>query len=123
MEDGMPPLVKNLLVALGILAVAVIGILTSFSIVEWSAAQTTLVTAEAGAIIGLLSALLAHFWPATSKEPVALAATCTAAVSATLALAGRRLRLVAPHGRANQRPREPGERGLRHWRPSSRGAS
>jgi hypothetical protein len=82
----MPALVKNLLVALGVLAVAVIGILTSFSIVEWSAAQTALVTAEAGAIIGLLSAELAHFWPGTPKEPVALAATLTAAVSATLAL-------------------------------------
>ena len=82
----MPILVKNLLVALGVLAVAAIAILTSFSIVDWSAAQTALVTAESGAIIGLLSALLAHFWPATSKEPVALAATFTAAVSATLAL-------------------------------------
>ncbi len=82
----MPALIKNLLVALGALAVAVIGVLTSFSLVEWSAAQTTLVTAEAGAIIGLVSALLAHFWPSTSKEPVALAATFTAAVSATLAL-------------------------------------
>jgi hypothetical protein len=82
----MPTLVKNLLVALGVLAVAVIGVLTSFGIVDWSAAQTALVTAEAGAIIGLLGALLAHFWPDTSKEPVALAATFTAAVSATLAL-------------------------------------
>ena len=57
----MPALIKNFFVALGALAVAVIGVLTSFSLVEWSAAQTTLVTAEAGAIIGLVSASLAHF--------------------------------------------------------------
>jgi nitrate/nitrite transporter NarK len=54
--------------------------------VDWSAAQTALATAEAGAVAGLVAALVAHFKPGTAKEPVALAATFTATVSATLAL-------------------------------------
>ena len=72
--------------ALGPLAVAVIAVLTVFEIVDWSASQTALVTAEAGAIIGFVSALVAHLWPGTKQEPVALAATFTAAISATTAL-------------------------------------
>jgi putative flippase GtrA len=77
---------KAVLGALGPLAVAVIALLTAFGIVDWSAAQTALVTAEAGALIGFVTALVAHFWPQTKQEPVALAATFTAAVSATTAL-------------------------------------
>lgn len=82
----MPSCVKTLLATLGGLAVAVITVLTTFSIVSWSAAQTALVTAEAGAIIGLATALVAHFWPGTQQEPVAVAATFTATISATMAL-------------------------------------
>lgn len=82
----MPFKVKAQLVALGPLAAAIIAILTTFDVVDWSAAQTTLVTTEAGAVIGLISALVAHLWQATEKEPVAVAATFTAAVAATLAL-------------------------------------
>ena len=82
----MPYHVKALLVALGPLAAATIALLAAFSIVTWSASQTTLVATEAGTIIGLASALVAHFWPGTKKEPVALAATITAVIAATIAL-------------------------------------
>ena len=71
---------------LGTLAVALITIVTVFKVVDWSAAQTALVTAEAAAVAGFLTALVAHLMPGMSKEPVALAATLTATVSATLAL-------------------------------------
>jgi len=77
---------KAVLAAVGALAGAVIMILTSFGMVGWSAPQTALVTAESVALIGLMSAVVAHLWPDTKKEPVALAATFTAAVSATIAL-------------------------------------
>lgn len=72
--------------ALGTLTVALITIITVFKAVRWSAAQTALVTAEAAAVVGLLTALAAHLMPGTSEEPVAVAATFTATVSATLAL-------------------------------------
>ena len=71
---------------LGTLAVALVTIVTVFKVVDWSAAQTALVTAEAAAVAGLVTALVAHLRLSTSKEPVALAATSTATVSATLAL-------------------------------------
>jgi hypothetical protein len=60
--------------------------LTAFQIVSWTDFQTALVTAEAAAVIGLVGAIVGHFWPESSKEPVALAATFTASVAATLAL-------------------------------------
>jgi hypothetical protein len=77
---------KAVLGALGTLALAVITIITVFKVVHWSAAQTALVTAETAAVGGLFTAVVAHLMPDTSKEPVAIAATFTAAVSATLAL-------------------------------------
>ena len=72
--------------ALGTLAVALLTIVTVFRAVTWSAAQTALVTAEAAAVAGFVTALVAHLIRGTSREPVALAATFTATVSATLAL-------------------------------------
>ena len=72
--------------ALGILAGAVITLVTVFGIVHWSAAQTALVTAEVVAVSGLLTAVLRHVKSDTPKEHVAIAATFTALVSATLAL-------------------------------------
>ncbi|MGZ4232540.1 MAG: hypothetical protein ACXVUE_05160 [Solirubrobacteraceae bacterium] len=72
--------------SLGTLAVAIVTIVTVFNVVHWSAAQTALVTAEAAAVGAFITALAAHLKPNTAKEPVALAATLTAAVSATLAL-------------------------------------
>jgi hypothetical protein len=77
---------KAVVAAVGTLAVALITILTVFKVVDWSAAQTALVTAETAAVIGFVTAAVAHLTPGTSKEPVALAATFTATVSATLAL-------------------------------------
>lgn len=77
---------KAIFVALGTLATAVIVFLTTFGIVDWSAAQTALVTAEAAAIIGFFGALVAHRRSGTQQEWVALGATLTVAVTATLAL-------------------------------------
>jgi hypothetical protein len=68
------------------LATAVIAVLTVFRTVVWTPAQTTLVTTEAGAALGFLWAVLAHIWPGTQKQPVALAATFTALCAATVAL-------------------------------------
>lgn len=70
----------------GALVLASITIVTVFKVVEWSAAQTALVTFEGAAVAGFFTALVAHLRVGTSKEPVALAATFTAMVSATLAL-------------------------------------
>ena len=80
---------QAVLVAVGTpggLAAAVIVWMTAFQIVSWTDFQTALVTAEAAAVIGLFGALVGHFWPESSKEPVALAATFTATLAATLAL-------------------------------------
>jgi hypothetical protein len=82
----MPSFLKNLLGTLGGLAAVVPTFLAAFDIVDWSEEQTLLVIAEAGAVIGLLSALVAHFWPDTKEEPVAIAAAVTAFATATVAL-------------------------------------
>ena len=70
----------------GALSVATITLLTAFTMVEWTAAQTALVTAEVAAVGALITAALAHVKAGTATEHVALAATFTASVSATLAL-------------------------------------
>ena len=80
------PKPKALVAGLGTLAIASVTIMTVFKVVDWSAAQTALVTAEAAAVGGLGAALVAHLMPGTAKEPVAVAAAFTATVSATLAL-------------------------------------
>jgi hypothetical protein len=77
---------KPVIAALGAFAASVIVFLTAFTVVAWTPAQTALVTAETGALLGFLAAVLAHLKPATAKEHVALAGTLTAVVSATLAL-------------------------------------
>jgi hypothetical protein len=82
----LPDGVKSLLAALGGLAVAVITLLATFGVVNWSSAQTGLATAEAVAVVGFLSACVANFWHGTQKEPVAVGGTFTALVAATLAL-------------------------------------
>ena len=83
-----PPLVdpRAVIATSGTLVVATITLLTVFEAVAWSAPQTALVVAEAAAVTGLVAAIVAHMTPATKKEPVALAATFTATISATLAL-------------------------------------
>ena len=77
---------KPVVAALGALVAAVVVVLTAFTLVDWSAAQTAFVTAEAGAFLGFVAALFAHRKPGTAKEPVAIAGTLTALVSSTLAL-------------------------------------
>ncbi len=78
--------VNGALLALVPLAAAGITLVTTFGWVHWSAAQTALVGTEAGAAIGLISATVAHFYPDTPKEHVAVAATLVAWISASLAL-------------------------------------
>ena len=68
------------------LAVALITVVTVFNVVNWSASQTALVTAEATVVVAFLAAVVADLRPGTPREPVALAATFTALFSATLAL-------------------------------------
>ena len=82
----VPPKIAALLAGLTALTGAVIGLMTSFNAVHWTSAQTTLVATEVAAFWALASALTAHLWPQTKKEPVAVAGTVTAFVSATLAL-------------------------------------
>ena len=82
----MPPNLKAVFAALAAVATAVISVLTVFEVVDWSAAQTALVTTEAGALLGLTAAVTAHLLPGTKQEPVALAAAITAFLSATIAL-------------------------------------
>lgn len=77
---------RAVLAALGVLAATATVFLTTFTVVDWSAAQTAFVTAEASAVLGFVAAVAAHFKRATAKEHVALAGTFTAVVSATLAL-------------------------------------
>ena len=77
---------KPVVAALGALTAAAIVVLTTFALVDWSPSQTAFVTAETGAFLGFVAAGLAHLKPGTAKEPVALAGTLTALVSATLAL-------------------------------------
>lgn len=80
---------QAVLVAVGApggLAAAVIVWMTAFQIVSWTDFQTALVTAEVAAIIGFFGALVGNYWQESSKEPVALAATFTATLAATLAL-------------------------------------
>jgi hypothetical protein len=74
------------LAALGGVAVAVITLLAAFGVVKWSSTRTGLATAEAAAAIGFLTACVAHLWPGTQPEPVAVGGTLTALVAATLAL-------------------------------------
>lgn len=81
----VPPKIAALLAGLTALTGAVIGLLTSFNAVHWTSAQTTLVATEVAAFWALASAVTAHLWPQTKKQPVAVAGTVTAFVSATLA--------------------------------------
>lgn len=68
------------------LAAAVIAVLTTLNIVHWSSSQTTLVGTATAAAIAFVAAAYKHFQRGTPKQPVALAATFTAMVSAILAL-------------------------------------
>jgi hypothetical protein len=85
-QPPVPPKIAALLAGLTALTGAVIGLMTSFNAVHWTSAQTTLVATEVAAFWALASAVTAHLWPQTKKQPVAVAGTVTAFVSATLAL-------------------------------------
>lgn len=77
---------KAVLAALASLTAAVIGILTSFSAVHWSTAETALVVAESAAFWAFVSAVVAHLSPVSNQQPVALAGTFTAVTTATVAV-------------------------------------
>ena len=85
-QPPVPPKIAALLAGLTALTGAVIGLMTSFNAVHWTSAQTTLVATEVAAFWVLAGAVTAHLWPQTKKQPVAVAGTVTAFVSATLAL-------------------------------------
>ena len=85
-KEDVPGWIKALLAALATLTAAVIGILTSFDAVHWSAAQIALVVAESAAFWAFASALVANSLAKTQKQPVALAGTVTALVTATVAV-------------------------------------
>jgi hypothetical protein len=52
----------------------------------WSDGEWIAVGATAGALVGLVTAVIAHLRPATTKEPVAVGASVTALATATAAL-------------------------------------
>jgi hypothetical protein len=80
------PYIKSIVGGFLALAAAVITVLTTLNIVHWSSAQTTLVSTAAAAAITFLGAVVAHLWPGTKQETVALAATFTALVAAILSV-------------------------------------
>ena len=85
-QPPVPPKIAALLAGLTALTGTVIGLMTSFNAVHWTSAQTTLVAAEVAAFWVLAGAVTAHLWPQTKKQPVAVAGTVTAFVSATLSV-------------------------------------
>jgi hypothetical protein len=85
-QPPVPPKIAALLAGLTALTGAVIGLMTSFNAVHWTSAETTLVATEVAAFWALAAAVTAHLWPQTKKQPVAVAGTVTAFVSATLSL-------------------------------------
>jgi hypothetical protein len=86
LNQWLPAHAKNVIAAVGALAAAVISLLTSLNAVHWVAAQTSLVSTESAAVLAFISAVLAHVWPDTKQQPVAVAASLTALVTATVAL-------------------------------------
>jgi len=85
-QPPVPPKIAAVLAGLTALTGAVIGLMTSFNAVHWTPAQTTLVATEVATFWALASAVTADLWPQTKKQPVAVAGTVTAFVSATLSL-------------------------------------
>lgn len=82
----LPARVGALLAALTGLTGGVAGMVTSFEMVHWTPAQTTLAATEIAAFWTFAGALAAHLWPQTKKQPIALAGTVTALISTTLSL-------------------------------------
>jgi len=82
----LPPNTAGVLAALTALTGAAVGLLTSFQVVHWTPAQTTLAAAEVAAFWAFAGAIVAHLWPGTKQRPVAVAGTITALVSATVSV-------------------------------------
>lgn len=82
----LPTKIGASLAGLAVLTGAIVGIVTSFEVVHWTPAQTTLVGTEVAAFWAFAGALAAHLWPETKKQPVAVAGTVTSLVAATLSL-------------------------------------
>ncbi|MGV9712777.1 hypothetical protein ACWDTI_19195 [Gordonia sp. NPDC003424] len=82
----LPMRVQAVLGALTVLSTAVFGLLTAFEIGHWTAAQITLVGTALAAFWAFVTAVLAHVLPKTPQQPVAVAGTFTAFVTATLSL-------------------------------------
>ena len=85
-EPPVPQWTAGVLGGLAAVTGAVLGLLTSFDIVHWTSAQTTLIAIEVAAFWALAGAVTAHLWPQTKRQPVAVAGTVVAFVSATLSL-------------------------------------
>lgn len=82
----LPSRVHMLFAAFGTLGAATVGFVTSFEIVEWTAAQTTLVLTTGAAFFAFAAAVIAHVFPRTKKQPVAIAGAFTAFVSCTVSM-------------------------------------
>jgi len=82
----LPAKIGALVAALAVITGAIFGMITSFEVVHWTPAQSTLAATEATAFWAFIGAAAAHFWPTTKKQPVALAGAVTALVSTTLSL-------------------------------------
>jgi hypothetical protein len=82
----LPTKIGTLLAALTVLTGAGLGIVTSFGVVHWTPAQTTLVGTEVVAFWAFAGSVAAHLWPETKKQPVAVAGTVTSLAAATLSL-------------------------------------
>jgi len=82
----LPANAAGVLAALTALTGAAVGLLTSFQVVHWTPAQTTLAGAEVAAFWAFAGAIVAHLWPGTKQRPVAVAGTITALVFATVSL-------------------------------------
>ena len=106
-QPPMPPKIAAALAGLTALTGAVVGLLTSFNAVHWTSAQTTLVVTEVAAFWALTSAVTAHLWPQTKKQPVAVAGTVYG-LRIGHAVLGHRIRLVAAHAVAKCVPDQPG---------------
>lgn len=65
---------------------AIITMLITTGVAHWTDPQKAAAFVEVNVVVAMVIAIYAHFDPATSKEPVALASTFTALVTATLLL-------------------------------------
>ncbi|MFW0794943.1 hypothetical protein AAFP30_14120 [Gordonia sp. CPCC 205515] len=86
-EPVLPKRAPSILAALTVFSTAVFGLCTSFEIGHWTAPQITLIGTELAAFWAFVTAVVAHRAKSTKDQPVALAGTVTALLTATLSLA------------------------------------